>query len=110
LALRAVITSDQYDAGCRYAVIVGEYRSVIEAPRSIGGSGRGFACCGGLADDCECYRRRRRYESAFEALMGAGRMACIAVGRVAVHREEAAIEALRDGLAVLARHFGYGRR
>lgn len=118
LNLRDVITDEQYEAGLRYALIVGQYQAIIGVPRSTSGAGRGFPCtgeatCGAVAGiPCLCRERRVRYDAAFEALMGAGQRAAKAVARVAVWREEAAdVEHLRTGLINLARHFGLtGRR
>jgi hypothetical protein len=124
LNLRGVITDEQYEAGLRYCVIVGAYRSVIEAPGGGGGSGRGFSCvtqwtgsiafCREKPGDCACTLRKARYDDAFCALMDAGQRAAKVVARVAVHREEIAhadVDALRRGLDALAKHFGLrGRR
>lgn len=114
LALQGAIEEPQYEAGQRYAVIVGEYRTVIEAPRQMAGSGRGFECwadsvCNSDPDQCICRIRRTRYNSAYEALAQAGRCAAIMVARVCVHREEMCVGdmwALRRGLSSLAQHFG----
>lgn len=119
LNLRGVITEEQYEAGLRYAVVVGEYRAVIEAPRQMSGSGRGFSCwadavCNAEPEKCICRLRYSRYDFAFGAVMDAGQRAAKAVSRVAVFREEIApadVEDLRAGLVNLARHFGLtGRR
>lgn len=67
---------DRYDAGNMFAQVVGAYRSVIESPRDVAGSGRGYLCepdfCATAAgqDDCQCLKRRRRYTEAYEALAG----------------------------------------
>jgi hypothetical protein len=72
---------DRYDAGNRFAQVVGEYRSVIETPRDVAGSGRGYACdpplCRVYPDDCQCLKRRRRYMEAYEALAGGLRRAAV---------------------------------
>jgi hypothetical protein len=39
-----VLSDAQYLAGLRYAVVVGEYRAVIETPRAMSGAGRGYTC------------------------------------------------------------------
>lgn len=132
------ITAEQHDAGALYAHVVGAYRSVIEGPRSTGGSGRGFECgsevgnpierqvrvgaavitmrawpCGASDDGCGCARRKARYDGAFEAVMRAGQRAAKAVARVAVHREDLApqdLVYLVEGLRALARHFGLTER
>ncbi|MGY3393460.1 hypothetical protein ACVWW6_006051 [Bradyrhizobium sp. USDA 3311] len=77
---------DRYDAGNMFAQVVGAYRSVIESPRDVAGSGRGYPCdplgCHAqeqLPEDerwirCECRARRRRYTEAYEALAHGLRM------------------------------------
>lgn len=103
---------DRYDAGALFASVVGAYRSVIETPRDVAGSGRGFPCQGLLCqlarENCECEHRKQRYDGAFEVLSRIGRRALMAVSRVAIHRE--AIDAqelvyLVAGLEALRRHF-----
>lgn len=115
LSLKSIITEEQYEAGLRYAVVVGQYRAIICAPRTISGSGRGIACSGdefcGEIDNvpCLCRERRVRYDVAHAALLDAGQRAAKAVGRIAVWREEiewSAIDDLRAGLINLAKHFG----
>lgn len=126
LMLREAINNDEYDAGARYAFLVGEYRATIGAPRTGAGSGRGFECLAvviadllgkpgslrgscGDEESCACLRRRKRYEDAFEALGDAGRGALMAVNRVSVQGAEPAAEEivyLVAGLRALARHFG----
>lgn len=69
---------DRYDAANMFAQIVGAYRSVIESPKDVAGSGRGFPCEPLMCLDkermpdhrCECEVRLRRYMSAYEALAG----------------------------------------
>ena len=79
---------DRYDAANMFAQIVGSYRSVIEAPRDVAGSGRGFPCqellCALARENCECERRKARYDRAYEVLRSAGVPALKAVTRVAV--------------------------
>ena len=97
LHLKGIISAECYDAGARYAYLVGQYLSVIESPKSTAGSGLGGAGCaveregtvdkmvelfgdektikpgGSCFDDpdgCECLQRKRRYDGAFEALTG----------------------------------------
>lgn len=118
--LRGEIDGDCYDAGARYAFVVGQYSSTIDAPQSTSGSGRGVSC---LAEqygtrnacrldpyECTCLRRKDRYMAAYEALAQMGRAALMAVNRVAVHRGEPASAQetvyLVAGLSALARHFG----
>jgi hypothetical protein len=116
LNLLGVISDAQYRAGLRYAVVVGKYRAVIETPRATAGSGRGYDCPGDLAcgqnarEACECRRRKALYDAAFAAVLDAGQVAARAVARVAVHGEpcpQGALAALKRGLDVLARHFGW---
>lgn len=118
LALRGVIDEDQLIACEHYAVLVGQYRSTIEAPRTTGGSGRGVECepllCRAYPENCSCAKRRDRYMRAYEALAEVGRAALMAVNRVAVQHEELApsqLVYLEQGSDALARHFGLtGRR
>lgn len=113
----------RWDAGVMYAAVVGGYRSVIEAPRDVAGSGRGFACfasaCLAARDRpadiaCECLTRKERYVAAYDALSRQGRRAVMAVVKVAVHREAITADQLIylvAGLEALARHFDLtGRR
>jgi hypothetical protein len=118
LNLLGVLSDAQYRAGVRYAVVVGQYRAVIETPRATSGSGRGYDCVGdadcgrGAAQPCECRRRKERYDAAFAAVLEAGQRAARAVARVAVHGEpcpQGALAELRRGLDALARHFGCTR-
>jgi hypothetical protein len=119
LNLLGVLSDKQYRAGVRYAVVVGEYRAVIESPRATAGSGRGYDCTGDahcgrdLARPCECRRRKERYDAAFAAVIEAGQRAARAVARVAVHGEPCPCGGLADlkrGLDALAKHFGWERR
>lgn len=112
--------SGRYEAGALYAQVVGAYRSVIEAPKSVSGSGVGFDC-GATADKrnpctrdpCVCAYRKERYDGAFEALDKVGQRCARAVSRVAIHREELTPQEsvyLLAGLDALAVHFGLTRR
>jgi hypothetical protein len=119
---RKVIDESQYQAGEHYVILVGQYRSVIEGPRSTAGSGQGRGCEGGCVITlfggaevaiCHCLEAKQRYERAFEALARVGRRELMAVNRVAVHREAIApqdLVYLKAGLDGLARHFGLGVR
>jgi hypothetical protein len=108
---------DRYDAGNMFAQIVGAYRSVIEAPRDVAGSGRGFPCqellCALARENCECEHRKARYDRAFEALSRLSRRSLKAVNDVAVHRQGIAKEELVylvGGLEELRRVFGLTAR
>ena len=108
---------DRYDAASLFAQIVGAYRSVIEAPRDVAGSGRGFPCqellCQLAREACECEHRKIRYMRAFEALARIGRRSSNAVNAVAIHREaidEQELVYLVEGLEGLRRHFGLTAR
>jgi hypothetical protein len=89
--LQGDISELQYQAGCRYAVIVGEYRTILQGPKMTAGSGRALSCatlCAaahelldarqrgevreGLLQACTCLDRKERYDAAFEAVLGAG--------------------------------------
>jgi hypothetical protein len=118
LNLLHVLSDQHYLAGVRYAVVVGEYRTVLETPRVTAGSGRGYDCPGDIdcgrdpARPCECRRRKDRYDAAFAALIEAGQKAARAVAHVAVHGEQCprgGLDDLKRGLAALAQHFGLAR-
>lgn len=96
LFLAGDIDAECYDALMRYAVIVGQYRSMIEAPRSTAGGGKGFECCANARadsaeflktlfgpdmvvtaetpaidpDTCACLKRKQKYDDAYEAVLG----------------------------------------
>jgi hypothetical protein len=114
LFLTGRISEQACEAGERYAVICGQYRAAILAPRDQAPSGKGYICgaettCQEEGAACECRRRKARYDAAFEALSRAGQRAAVAVSRVAVHGESCPIGMLGPlqwGLAVLAEHFG----
>ncbi len=119
LNLLGVLSDAQYRAGVRYALVVGEYRAVIEAPRATAGSGRGYGCTGDahcgreLASPCECRQRKERYDAAFAAVLEAGQRAARAVARVAVYGEpcpRGALADLKRGLDALGKHFGWAGR
>lgn len=108
---------DRYDAATKFAQIVGAYRSAIEAPRDVAGSGRGFPCLGLLCrlaeEQCECAHRKAKYDRAYEALAALSRRALIAVNKVAVHREpieQQELVYLVSGLEELRRVFGLTAR
>ena len=120
LNLIGVLSDAQHEAALRYAVVVGEYRAVIEAPKGLAGGGKGFGCLGDCVQrrrsgdevECVCEKRKQRYDSAFAAVIEAGQRAARAVARVAVHAEQCPLGALSDlkrGLDALCRHFGLQR-
>src|SRR5258708_9182848 len=87
LTLLGVLTDAQYLAGVRYAVVVGKYRAVIEAPRATAGAGRGYDCpgdlnCGRAGEPCECRHRKERYDAAFAAVIEPAQRAARSVARV----------------------------
>lgn len=112
LNLMGFITDLQYEAGCRYRVIVGEYRSAIGVP-DASRTGRGYLCRGEKnCDPCQCLERKLRYDAAFESVMQAGQRAARCVAHVAVHDQACPtgqIADLRRGLDALVKHFGLGR-
>jgi hypothetical protein len=108
---------DRYDAGNKFAQVVGEYRSVIEAPRDGASEGRGFGClellCRLAPEHCECQRRKERYDRAFEALSRLSRRSLMAVNNVVIHRQaigEEELVYLVAGLEELRRIFGLTER
>lgn len=117
LNLINLITDDQYEAGQRYARIVGQYQASIQTPHGLSGNGKGYICkpmhCmrppPGVTIECECERRKDAYNSAFNVVFEAGQKAAKAVARVAVWNEQCPRGRLADlqrGLGALARHFG----
>jgi hypothetical protein len=116
LNLKKRISEHEYEAGCRYSVIVGAYRAMIGVPAQLGGNGRGFDCdpfiCMAAAalkvkDVCTCNGRRQRYDDAYCSIRT--HAAHLAVNAAAIHDHDISpdqLGALREGLAALARHFG----
>lgn len=117
--LLSKISDAQYEAGRRYAVIVGAYLAMANAPRSTAGASRGPGCAGELKcppDTCACLAKTDRYTDAYEAVETAGRISIfgahkvhIAVKRVAIHDQACfpdQVEPLKLGLSALASHFG----
>lgn len=117
LNLINIISDGQYEAGQRYARIVGQYRASIQTPAGTSGNGKGYICkpmhCmrppPGVVIECECARRKENYDSAFAAVFEVGQKAARAVARVAVHGEpcpRGGLADLKRGLSALAKHFG----
>lgn len=120
LYLRGRLSEPLFDAGTRWAVVVGEMRAAIEPPAATSGSGRGYDCdaslCHAMRGDldyrCECAQRTVRYNEAFCALMRAGRRALVAVNRAAIEDLPpwpGELPSLIAGLEALAWHFHRAR-
>jgi hypothetical protein len=110
MCLRGRIYDYQYDAGQRYATVVNAYRSTIKAPHGFESGARGYACRGDAdCPDCECARRRAKYDAAYCALTAEGHLVLVAVNRVAIQDQvcpSAWHRPLNLGLTALAKHFG----
>lgn len=113
LNLLKCISEHEYEAGRRYSVIVGAYLAMASAPRGTSGQGKGYDCVGAMdcpAETCICLARTERYTRAYEAISrNGGRPAHMAVNWVAIQDQVCSaghLDALRVGLAALARHFG----
>lgn len=109
LNLTGCISDQQHEAGRLYAADCGAYFATIGVPTGIAGGGRGYDCRGErVCDDCECLRRKARYNAAFEAVMAAGQRAAKSVAHVAVHGKPVLGELiyLSRGLSALVRHYG----
>lgn len=112
LNLVGAITDSQYEAGQRYVVIVAEYRASIGVPmKGQSASAKTYPCMGAFnCEDCECRRRKQRYDRAFEAVSAASQRAAKAVAHVAVHEgryhDNEELRYLRMGLSALVIHFG----
>jgi hypothetical protein len=118
-ANRPGITDEQYEAGRRYAVLVGSYLALAGAPRATAGNGRGSHEC--LTGACEkCQRTVDSYMRAHEAI---GRV-CGGIPRICRQTHAAVnwvviddnlcnieqFEYLKRGLTALADHFGLTSR
>ncbi len=103
-----------YEAGRRYAVVVGAYRAIIGTPSATSGSGRGYECLGEAncpPQHCGCLQRTKAYNDAIECLLRKGGWVAHFVARVAVHDEDCPsdmVPTLMRGLTILAKHFGIG--
>lgn len=114
LNLRGIVSDEQREAGRIYAAITGAYRGSIGAPHGTAGGG-GYGCAGDCVKPelCECLRRKRAYDDAYEALWDAGQRAAKAVAHVAVRECEpdpSQIPHLLWGLSALVKHFGLTNR
>jgi len=115
LNLKNRISEHEYEAGCRYSVIVGAWRAMAGVPSHLGGNGRGYDCAGAMAcppETCICRQRQDRYDDAYCSIRT--HAAHLAVNAVAIHDQDISPDQLvhlRAGLEALARHFGLtGRR
>lgn len=113
LNLIGVLTDEQYEAGCRYVVVVAAYRASIGCPMEGYTTRKSYRCLGERGcEDCECRRRKDAYDRAFTAVSDAGQRSARCVARVAVYGEACPagqIADLRRGLDALAVHFGAER-
>ena len=121
LNLVSSISDDQYEAGRKYAHVVGQYRASINPPAGTSGNGKGYICQASIClrpppgeqIECECRRRKEAADSAFHAVMEAGQLAAKTVARVAVWNEQCPFGYLGDlkrGLSALAKHYGLTNR
>jgi hypothetical protein len=115
LNLKKRISEHEYEAGCRYAVVVGAWRAMIGVPAHLGGNGTGQNCWGLSPcppQTCVCLARKIRYDDAYCSIRT--HAAHLAVNAAAIHDHDISADQLphlRKGLAALARHFGLtGRR
>lgn len=110
LNLTNAISDEEYEAGQRWRVLVGEYRASIGIPDAANSGGRGYPCLGmSDCERCECLRRKLAYDEAYHELWQAGQVAMKIVNRVAVQDEKCpyyGLSALKSGLRMLVRHFG----
>jgi hypothetical protein len=109
---RPGITDEQYEAGRRYAVLVGAYLAHAGAPRGTAGNGvGGHECVTGACEKCQ--NTIDRYMRAHEAIgRTCERKAHLAVNWVVIedHPPDAdQCEYLKLGLSALAAHFGLTR-
>lgn len=111
------ITDHQFEAGRRFAIIVGAYRSAIGTPRGTVGAGRGYSCepegCLLNSDRCICEQRTAKWRDSARALLSVSQKAYNAVYYVAVHDFLCTREQLVDlqaGLRGLAHHYGLTNR
>jgi hypothetical protein len=114
LNLLGKLTDHQHEAGQRFAVIVGRYRSSIGAPTGTHSGGKGMGCNPEQCDpeDCACLSAKQAFAQASRALLDAGHRAQVAVWLVTVHdqRYSGYLPLLIRGLNALVRHFGLDTR
>lgn len=123
LNLLNCISEHQYEAGRRFAVIVGAFRAMIGTPSGTAGCGRHYACfpelCARLRREdpagplCLCEDRTAKYRDACSYLQSAGQKAYNVTYQVVISEMIPSQEQMSDlthGLAMLARGFGLGRR
>jgi hypothetical protein len=114
LALKNLISNDQYIAGTTFRRVWGGYLATISPPRAIGVGTHAFSSCptGGCTPDakkCACESRKAEYENARTALRRAGTLPAYAVLhaiREPTNFPSDWITPLKAGLSHLARHFG----
>jgi hypothetical protein len=111
MSLHGEITKLQFLAGQAWASMVGSYVATIGAPHALAGTGKGYNCVPDCALwQCECARRRERYQRAFEAVMKtAQNRGMKALNHVAIHDRECPIHWLphfRYALTALVHHLG----
>jgi hypothetical protein len=110
MALLGRIYDHQFAAGQRYLEVVSAYRSTIKAPHGLESGARGYDCRGDSdCPNCECARRRAKYDDAYCALVVKVYQVLVAVNRVVIQDQRCPAawrEALNLGLTALAQHFG----
>lgn len=111
------ISEQEYEAGRRFGVIVGGYRSVIGTPRGTVGAGKGYNCepSGCLVDatNCTCEQRTAKFRDSSRALLLISQKAYNAVYQVAVHDfpcNSEQLKHLQAGLRGLANYYGLTSR
>lgn len=122
LSLGGILDEQQYEAGRRFCVITGHFKSVIGSPRSTAGSGRGYPCepVGCMAEaqanpasECECLRRTRKFNDCVSVLMAVSQRAYNQTYRTAVSDEVCDLDNMPHliwGLNALVRYFGLVRK
>jgi hypothetical protein len=110
MSLHGEITNLQFLAGQAWASMVGSYVATINAPHALAGTGKGYDCPPDCLGECECSRRRERYQRAFEAVMvSAQQRGMKALNHTVIHDRECPIHwmpHLRWALTALVHHLG----